>query len=246
VTSTEAGQARLKLLQREMRRIGDSLAEQPQVRQMWVFGSVVSGATHEWSDLDLAIIAESDEPFLKRSVALARMLQPQVGVQFLVYTPAEIQTLRDRPFIRQEILEKGKLVPLHPQKEAQRWLNFAKDDLQMARYALDERIHNQVCFHAQQCMEKVLKACLTLTGEPVPRSHLLVDLFKKLSAESQQAMAEIEAQLAAIDQFYIPTRYPDALPGALPDGLPDQNDARLALVSAERCYALGRELVERA
>lgn len=39
-----------------------------------------------------------------------------------------------------------------------------------------------------------------------------------------------------MDQFYIPTRYPDALAGSLPEGLPDKGDARKALDIAEDIY----------
>lgn len=39
--------------------------------------------------------------------------------------------------------------------------------------------------------------------------------------------------LAALDDYYIPTRYPDALPGMLPDGLPVREDAETALRLAE-------------
>jgi HEPN domain-containing protein len=38
--------------------------------------------------------------------------------------------------------------------------------------------------------------------------------------------------------YYIPTRYPDALPGTLPEGLPGQSEAKEAV-------ALARTLLER-
>jgi hypothetical protein len=34
-----------------------------------------------------------------------------------------------------------------------RWLEFARQDLQMAELAMNESIYNQVCFHSQQCVE---------------------------------------------------------------------------------------------
>lgn len=37
------------------------------------------------------------------------------------------------------------------------------------------------------------------------------------------------AEIVLLDDYYIPTRYPDALPGALPDGLPDKSEAREAV-----------------
>jgi HEPN domain-containing protein len=41
--------------------------------------------------------------------------------------------------------------------ETDRWLAFARDDLRIAELALNEGLYNQVCFHSEQCVEKVLK-----------------------------------------------------------------------------------------
>jgi hypothetical protein len=42
----------------------------------------------------------------------------------------------------------------------ERWYSFAEEDLRMSELALEEGLHNQTCFHAQQCVEKALKALL--------------------------------------------------------------------------------------
>ena len=34
-----------------------------------------------------------------------------------------------------------------------RWLEFARQDLQMAELAFHEGIYNQVCFHSHQCID---------------------------------------------------------------------------------------------
>jgi HEPN domain-containing protein len=44
----------------------------------------------------------------------------------------------------------------------ERWLAFAREDLRMAELALAEDIYNQVCFHAQQCVEKAIKGWLEI------------------------------------------------------------------------------------
>ena len=46
-----------------------------------------------------------------------------------------------------------------------RWLVFAREDLRMAELALAEGIFNQVCFHAQQCVEKAIKSWLNNKDE---------------------------------------------------------------------------------
>jgi HEPN domain-containing protein/predicted nucleotidyltransferase len=234
--SVEGSAKRALRLKAELERIRSLLSEQSTVKQVVVFGSTAAGQTHEWSDLDVMVIEESEAPFIERGLRLARLIRPQVGTQFLVYTQDEIQALTRRPFIRVEVLGKGKVLPMQPHLEAQRWLTFAEQDLHMAALALGAEIFNQTCFHAQQCVEKCLKACLTAAGELVPRTHLIADLVQQLSAPAQAAIAGLEEAFLALDQFYIPTRYPDALPGSLPEGLPQQSHADMALITARRGY----------
>lgn len=103
------------------------------------------------------------------------------------------------------------------------WLLFAEQDLRMAELALDEGIYNQVCFHAQQCVEKVIKSPLESNGILPPRTHRLSDLFPLLLEEAQKALSPQELYL--LD-------HPDALPGTFPEGLPDRQDAEKALALA--------------
>ncbi len=115
-------------------------------------------------------------------------------------------------------------------EESDRWLHFAREDLEMAELALEAGIHNQVCFHSQQCAEKSVKALLVRHGISPPRTHLLGDLLTLLGSTSLTELEEIQL----LDRFYIPVRYPDAIPGSLPDGLPSREDAQEALATARR------------
>jgi HEPN domain-containing protein len=54
----------------------------------------------------------------------------------------------------------------------ERWLAFAREDLRMAELALAEGIFNQACFHAQQCVEKVIKGWLEQQGQ-APPEHIV-------------------------------------------------------------------------
>ena len=114
-----------------------------------------------------------------------------------------------------------------------RWLEFARQDLQMAELALGEGIYNQVCFHSHQCVEKCLKAALANQGRMPPRTHSIVDLLGLLPTDY---LEELREDLEQIDIYYIPTRYPDALPGSLPDGLPGREDAEEAILTARACW----------
>lgn len=113
----------------------------------------------------------------------------------------------------------------------ERWLQFAHEDLRMAELAMTEELYNQVCFHCQQCAEKVLKGILAHQGRAPPRTHRLGDLLGLLGPNP---LAAIASEVQLLDRFYIPTRYPDALPGALPEGLPSADDAQEALTVIRR------------
>ncbi len=103
----------------------------------------------------------------------------------------------------------------------------------MAELAMKEGLYCQVCFHAQQCVEKCIKGLIANLNKPVPRTHSIVDLLGLLPFEFLSDMRE---PLTQLDIFYIPTRYPDALPGSLPEGLPEEEDAREALDTARECW----------
>jgi HEPN domain-containing protein len=69
----------------------------------------------------------------------------------------------------------------------------------------------------------------------VPRTHLIADLVQQLPPAARTALDTFEATLLELDQFYIPTRSPDALPGSLPEGLPQGQRAEKAPEAARRC-----------
>ncbi len=118
----------------------------------------------------------------------------------------------------------------------ERWLAFAHEDLRVAELALNDDIFNQACFHSQQCVEKALKGALTHhRGETLPRTHSIAELLRLLPTEW---FGDVRASLIeTMDDYYIPTRYPDALPGTLPEGLPGKSEA-------EEAIALARKVLE--
>ena len=112
--------------------------------------------------------------------------------------------------------------------EAHNWLAFAREDLVLAEAALEKGIFNQVCFHAQQGVEKALKAFLRSRQRSVPRTHALSELLALCRVLEQRA-GELESICEQLDRYYLPTRYPDALPGMGPEGLPTRQDAEEAV-----------------
>jgi HEPN domain-containing protein len=128
------------------------------------------------------------------------------------------------------------------QSDAARWLQFANEDLQMAKLAMAEGLTNQVCFHSQQCCEKLLKGVIASSGELVPRTHKMVDLLVQLN---HQLPFPLEDRLRLLDRFYIPTRYPEALLGSIESGTPTQDDAMEAMQTAADCTVWVMQILRR-
>jgi len=118
--------------------------------------------------------------------------------------------------------------------DAQKWLDCAREDLQMAELAMHSSLFNQVCFHAQQAAEKTLKSLIIAAGVLPPKTHKLGDLLGLLPVAIPD---DLRRKLLLLDRYYIPTRYPDALPGSLATGMPDKSDAEEALSSSRELDA---------
>ena len=116
---------------------------------------------------------------------------------------------------------------------SQSWLGKAAEDLTVARLVLTEGHYSHVCFLAQQCLEKALKAFLLERAGNYPRTHRLVDLLGTCT-EIEPTFADFLPDCIVIDQYYIPTRYPDAVPGGLPSGLPGKSEAEEAVGITEK------------
>ena len=113
----------------------------------------------------------------------------------------------------------------------EQWLARADDDLAFANIGFRENYFSQVCFLSQQVVEKCLKAFLLAKGRSYPRQHKVVELAT-LCSEIQQELEPLKTDLKLLDEFYLPTRYPDAIPGGLAAGLPSTEDAQRALQAA--------------
>jgi HEPN domain-containing protein len=65
------------------------------------------------------------------------------------------------------------------------WIERAESDFRVARResaVTDEPSYDAVCFHAQQCIEKLMKAVLIDRGVSPPRTHDLLALAGMVSA----------------------------------------------------------------
>ena len=99
-------------LEKELRRIVASLVDNYSPEKIILFGSLAQNKIHEWSDIDLAIIKETDNRFLDRLHQVRLLTSPKVGVNFIVYTPSEMRNMlrKKHYFFLNEIIGKGKTI----------------------------------------------------------------------------------------------------------------------------------------
>lgn len=100
--------------------------------------------------------------------------------------------------------------------EAKRWLKQAKHDLLVAKKNLENKFFSDACYSAEQAAQKALKGYLYFQEVRFVWEHSVAELAKRAISykKSFQELAEFGKIL---DQYYIPTRYPDALaPPAVP------------------------------
>ena len=106
-----AVEERRELLESELERYLNLLETHYDPEAILLFGSAATDDMHEWSDLDLVIVKETELRFLDRIKEVISLLQPQVGVDIIVYTPREFAQLsEERAFVRDEIIAKSRVL----------------------------------------------------------------------------------------------------------------------------------------
>ncbi len=75
---------------------------------------------------------------------------------------------------------------------AERWLSKARQDLEAARRAaVPPLLASVACFHAQQAVEKALKAVAAHLGaKTIPRSHSLLELAELVAEAGDEVPVE--------------------------------------------------------
>jgi HEPN domain-containing protein len=107
---------------------------------------------------------------------------------------------------------------------AKEWLKASNYDLEVIREILKNRhLTHMSAFHAQQSLEKSLKAILEFHNQKVPKIHNIKKLLN-LTKEYISFDTDIDT-IIQIDTLYIESRYPGDM-GLLPYGQPTLNDAK--------------------
>jgi HEPN domain-containing protein len=90
---------------------------------------------------------------------------------------------------------------------ARGWLLKAESDLFTAKRILEGKgPYDTACFHAQQAIEKYLKACLALSEMEIPRTHNLEEL-QRVCLQQIPQIKIAGMDLAEITPYAVELRY---------------------------------------
>ena len=221
-----------------------------------LFGSAARGDADEYSDLDIIIVKNTDERFIRRLVDVTAYLPQDTSIDVLVYTPKELRDMVESGnlFIEgalsdgkvlydktpgdelRELISsskgqagKGHIVK-NPVEKARRWLAQAEHSLSITRLLLESGMGADACFHAEQTAQLALKAFLYSVGRRSINIHSDRELATQC-AEEDETFSTFVDYGTLLDRYYIlSTRYPDALPEpALPFESFTEKEAREAV-----------------
>ena len=177
-----------------------------------LLGSAARGEMGPDSDLDLLVIKRGkfnrDRVTVTIYYTRARQGAP---VDIVVVTPEEVELYRDThclvicPALKEGIVvyEAKRLPPDDPQE----WLNRARSNLARAMSHIPEAYLEDLCFDAQQCVEKAIKGVFMGRGESFPFIHDLEELLSLLHRNGLKIPKYIfEAE--ELSQYAAKTRYP--------------------------------------
>ena len=121
---------------------------------------------------------------------------------------------------------------------AQRWLRQAEHDLRIARGHHERADYSDACFMAEQAAQKALKAFLIWQGQRSVPQHSVAQLAERCAQFDPDFAAHITTG-RILDQYYIPTRYPNALaPPAVPFESYTQEQGARAVAAVQALVAL--------
>lgn len=115
------------------------------------------------------------------------------------------------------------------------WLNQALKDLAHAEDSLRAGRHEWACFAAQQAAEKAVKALHLSLGQEA-WGHVVARLLQELP-ETVSVPRTLVEKGRVLDNFYVPTRYPNSHP----EGAPFEHYGEL---QSKEALNYAREIIE--
>lgn len=228
-----------------------AIVERVQPELILLFGSRVRGDAHEDSDYDIMLVLrDGADAERDRDAAYDATDAIDISADVLACTVAEYQHRQNDPgFLEWLVSREGRLLYSRgtvPQRSDRRnrvseeqhegrdvWIERAEGDFQEATVSLASATPTwaAICFHAHECIEKLLKGLIVGRGTYPPRTHNLSKLMSRLPAIIRDS-ADLRAIAKSLDKVYPKSRY-------VPHPMPTPDEARAAFDAARR----GRELL---
>ena len=171
--------------------------------QVILFGSYAYGTPTEDSDVDLLVVMDIPKSeFTRKAIEIRQRISYRFALDLWVRSPEEIAyRVSYNDWFLREITEKGELLhgsrghytienasgaPSCVKKEKDcmnpltlEWVQKAENDYAAVQQLLEapSPLHDIICFHVQQCIEKYLKAWLQEANIPVQRTPNLEELL---------------------------------------------------------------------
>ncbi|MEW6685112.1 MAG: HEPN domain-containing protein [Candidatus Edwardsbacteria bacterium] len=132
--------------------------------------------------------------------------------------------------------------PLHKRRSPvlpEEWLRHAKSDLKLAKLGLNQDIlPEQICFHAQQAVEKAIKSVLFFRKIDFPFTHDLEELLDTLENAEISIPSDL-LDVSILTPYAVETRYPGYW------GEISKNEVAEAVQLAERTIKWAEEFIQK-
>ena len=204
--------------------------------QVILFGSYAYGTPTEDSDVDMLVVMDVPKSeFTRKAIEIRQRIPYRFGLDLWVRSPEEIAyRVSYNDWFLREITEKGELLHgfeadcnvknlqfthygtnlAETEKNGMNpltleWIEKAEEDYNAAKWLQQSPnpLHNSICFHVQQCIEKYLKAWLQEANIHTPRTHNLQELLD-LIVQSLPTWARWQSDFKIITAYAVDPRYP--------------------------------------
>ncbi len=219
---------------KQIQAICDDIVREFAPLQVILFGSYAYGAPTEDSDVDLLVVMDilKSETW-QQKWEMQQRIPKRFDLDLHVRSPADIAyRFSHNDWFLREVLEKGDvlyntegalpplalaedaLVPVWEETGAinpltQERVQNAEDDWDTMLTLVHQAprpLRDQICFHAQQCVEKYLKAWLQEANLRVPRTHDLNRLLNQI-VPSQPEWRAWQTDFAQFEKHAVDVRY---------------------------------------
>jgi len=219
---------------KDAKEVTDSIVKKLQPVSVTLFGSVAREGIG--TDLDLLIVTDDKSVGGCNSELLLHKCLKRFYRKFAIDPFIVSQSLlnkyysRGSPFLKL-ISKEGRVI--YMKNAVQEWVKQSKDESDIAEYLLQGGFFKGACYHAQQSIEKAIKAALLNKGWELERIHS-IERLAAIGKDYKIKLKLSDEETVFIDSIYR-GRYP-AEAGLLPLGEPSRVEAEKAVRIAKRMF----------